>query len=497
MLGRLRAWSQSWAARILFILLLVSLGAFLGVKDLFLGLSDRQTLGKVGGKTLQLSQLKNKLSSYMALASQKLGRPLSPKEAYQFGLVGRAWEEVLIEATLEDEVSRLGLAISDASLKQAVFNDPSFQGDDKTFSKAIFERFLRQRGTTEAAFLKDYRRQLIARQLLRAIRFLSPSPSISARTMAHGLLQKRDASVVVVEARDMTVKKPNDATLEAFYEKNQDAFRQGESYNYTLVLIKAADLAKGCSKSEDRQQYVYDQLQNIEDELAGGRTVEEIASQMKLKALELKGFKEGQNLPRPVLTYLKDVKQQDLLREKLLGVKEKGQEVLLPLSDGLHAIVRLDAVNASHVPSLKSVRSLVEKRWRAVEGLRLAEVKAEKLAKHLKAGGVVPGALALKGISLSQPAVLKKGRVVPPAVKSTIFRMSPGGVKTVTDADSVFVLSHLKIREAKENAMAEAQKLEPQVRAALEESFTNAYLYMLRSARHLEIKESVLENLSL
>ena len=155
MLDAMRRGAQSWVAKILFGVLVLSF-AIWGVADMFRGWGQGQ-LAMVGPQ-VTLAQFQQAYQNEMNAFSNRLGKRLTPEQARQFGLDARVLARLIGASAIEAHTNALGLAMSNETLAEIVRNDPAFADDGGQFSKVAFDSLLRQAGMSEGYYL-DLRRK--------------------------------------------------------------------------------------------------------------------------------------------------------------------------------------------------------------------------------------------------------------------------------------------------------------------------------------------------
>ncbi len=156
MLDAMRRGAQSWVAKILFGILVLSF-AIWGVADVFRGWGQGQ-LAMVGPQEITVAQFQQAYQNEMNAFSNRLGKRLTPEQARQFGLDARVLARLIGASAIEAHTNSLGLAMSNQTLAEIVRNDPAFADDGGQFSKVAFDSLLRQAGMSEGYYL-DLRRK--------------------------------------------------------------------------------------------------------------------------------------------------------------------------------------------------------------------------------------------------------------------------------------------------------------------------------------------------
>ena len=183
-------------------------------------------------------------------------------------------------------------------------------------------------------------------------------------------------------------------------------------------------------------------VNQLDDSIAGGTPLEEIADSLKLRLMRYpsvtsEGFgadgKEVQNIP---------VKKEVLLAVYAQEVGETSQVI----DDGEenYLVVRTDTIEPSHTRSFDDVKKRVAKAWREEKLAQVASKEAEKIAEEMRNGKKATSYASLPGVNvrLSKPISLLGDMdkdLVPTAVQH-VFVMKKGDVVALTGPHRQYVI---------------------------------------------------------
>jgi peptidyl-prolyl cis-trans isomerase D len=275
---------RSSAKYIWWIIVIAFIGVFIFAETS--GLSSRNVtrgtaIGEVNGEPITVDAYDRLVRSLSDQASQQ-GRALTLDD--QERLQQQAWEQLVQDALLRQELERRGITVTDAEIQQAALtapppelrNDPELQTDGR-FDPAKYERFLRSPAAKQQgllAYLEGYYRSEIpkvklAQQLANGV-WVSDAQLWSIYRDQHD-----SASVSYVlfspELVPDSAVKVSDAEVKAYYDANQKEFgdRPGRAVVSLITLprpITAADSAA------TRQRVL-----QLREEIAGGAKFEDVA----------------------------------------------------------------------------------------------------------------------------------------------------------------------------------------------------------------------------
>ena len=151
MLESIRASAQGWIGRtimaILMGLIILSF-AIWGIGDIFKGFGANN-LAQVGGIEIGADTFRNVYQTELQRQQRLERRSITNEEAHQYGLDRQVLSRLVGEAALDDQSRRLGLAVSDESVRKTIVNDDNFKGMTGQFDHRMFDTFLRDDGLPE------------------------------------------------------------------------------------------------------------------------------------------------------------------------------------------------------------------------------------------------------------------------------------------------------------------------------------------------------------
>jgi peptidyl-prolyl cis-trans isomerase D len=257
MLDALRRGAQSWIAKLLFAILIVSFGIFWNVSDVFRGFG-RGSIAHVGKTEITVPEFQREFQGELRSLTTEGGQRLSTEQALLLKLDQRALDRLIAQAAVKTHADQLGLALSDAELAEGIRSDPAFAGPDGKFSRTGFDGLLRHLGLSEQGFFVLRREDELRRQVTEALRdaIVVPKPAIE---QAHAWRDEtRTIEHVTVDAKKaVSVAKPDEAKLKETYENNKHRFVTPEYRKLALLFLGIDDLKKEVSLTDDELKAVY------------------------------------------------------------------------------------------------------------------------------------------------------------------------------------------------------------------------------------------------
>ncbi|MGL4397787.1 MAG: SurA N-terminal domain-containing protein, partial [Hyphomicrobium sp.] len=250
MLESMRRGAQTWVAKLLFGLLVLSFSVW-GVADVFTGWG-RGAVATVGSQAITADEFSRQFQSELDRFSEQAKTRLTAEQGRALGLDRRVLNQLMANAAFESHAAQLGLSLSDATVADLVANDPDFVGPDGKFSRMAFDSILRQIGLSEQAFIALRRRDEIRNQLLGAF--------VKGQTVSKPMIELMHAyenETRVIEYVNVNpdkvpaVTEPDDAKLKELYEAGKSQYMTPELKKFEVLMLTVDDLKKTIEVSDE------------------------------------------------------------------------------------------------------------------------------------------------------------------------------------------------------------------------------------------------------
>ncbi len=317
-------------------------------------------------------------------------------------------QENLLEAFVRNElmmqhVTQLGYRVSDQQVMKSFEEIPQFQIDGK-FSQEVAMRLLQAQGISPAAFEADQRRSLQISQLqngLAVSAFVTPAELNRARALER---EQREASWMLIPSADFAAGSvPDDAAVNAHYEKNKSNFMTPDTVALKYIELKVDDIAAQVKVSDEALATYYESVKDryVEVERRRGRHIlvqvssdaEDAAARKKAEDILAKVNSGGDfaKLARELSQDAGSAAQGGDLgwaeRSFFVGpfadalFSMKPGEVRGPVRTqfGYH-ILRLDEIQPAKQKALQDVRAELEAEYRKQEAEKVFGERQEQLA---------------------------------------------------------------------------------------------------------------------
>ena len=257
MLSMFRAFLNTWIARVFFVVLVASFGLW-GIGDVVRNMGHDSSLATVGDRHIEGPEFQDAYRRNLAQVTRMMGGT-EPTPDVRKAVANEALERLIVQAAIANEVQRLGIAVPDAALRQAVFAIPAFRGPAGTFDRGVFETVMRNNNMTEGSFLELMRSDLAQRQLMETVQAgVTPPETLLKQVYA---FQRETRAGQVVELPFTAAPAPSAPTqddLQREYENNSAAYSAPAYRRIKLVVLSPQTLAHGIEVSPEDIQAYYD-----------------------------------------------------------------------------------------------------------------------------------------------------------------------------------------------------------------------------------------------
>lgn len=528
MIQSLHEFSKSWIAKGFLIIVAVSFGIFFGQSQFFSRHDPNAIAAEIGDQVIGRETLHLEMQKRIAQIQNQTGQSLDMAQIQALNLPRMVLENIIQSSLLSQEAEKLKLHVSDEAVIATLQKIPAFQDEQGYFSKKIFQIVLQNNGLTEKMFVEDIRQDLLREQLLDAIKVGVTIPDVMVENLFNAEFQTRQAAMVTFKPESMPQPKtPDTATLEAYYTAHKDQFISPEIRSFTTLLVSTKDIAKGITPSDadveaeynakkdhyqnkpfadvkdqvirdlQNQQAadkIYELTQNLDDALAGGATLEEIAKTHALQIVKVEGV-DGQGttlagVPSPAF------QGHEMLKGALLSTAfatEDGQDSnFVEGPDGLYYIVRVDEMKPSQAQDFKEAQARVTKAWTLEQQIQEAVTRAKALTAEINAGAKKPAMLEL----LPNLVLAEGNSTIPENIQEVIFTLALGkaGLAPVKDGVAVVVLNNVIAPSDKIKAEKFAA-YKDELKKRLASDVVNSFIDSLRIQFPVRINQNALKML--
>ncbi|MFG1332767.1 SurA N-terminal domain-containing protein [Xanthobacter autotrophicus] len=242
-LQTLRKGASGWIAKIFLVILTLSFLVW-GIADVFRGMGAT-AVASVGSTEISADAFRRQYLDQLQQISRRAGRPITPDQARAFGLDRQILNQMIADATLDEQASRLALAVSDQQIAREIAENPNFRRPGATsFDPAYFQQLLRSNNLTEQRFVASERQRAVRDQLLKSLGAGVAVPQVLIEAVGRFENETRTASYVrVTPAAAGPLAAPTDEVLRTYFDAHKVTFRAPEYRKISVLALTPVTLA--------------------------------------------------------------------------------------------------------------------------------------------------------------------------------------------------------------------------------------------------------------
>ena len=482
MMQAIRGKAGSIIVKMLFVLLIISFG-FWGITDY---VQDRPApdtvVATVGDQSIRADALQQVLQPALERLRAQFGASLEPQQVKQLGILDTLLNQLIDQSLLDQQTARLGLEVSDATIRSAIYDNPAFKGPDGKFDRQVFAQILAVNRLSEEQLVAQLRSEIPRNVLLQAITAGAGMPRPVVDALYRYREEKRVADIVAFPVSAVSnIGTPSEEALSKFYEDHPDLFRAPEYRGFTVASLAPADFEQPGPIAEEKLRKEYDQRKD-EFDTPEQRDIQQILAPSEDKAKEVeaalaagKDWKEvattiaGQD---PDTIDLGLLNRQSIPRELgdvafELPLKKPSQPVKSPL--GWH-ILRIVKIEPAATKSFEEAKPRIEADLKLQEATDRLDKIANQADDALAGGATLADVAAKFGLKTMDVAAADEGGrdlqgkpvalpVASDEILKTAFATSAGDSSRITDAKdgSIFAVHVDKVTPPQVRPLAEVK----------------------------------------
>ena len=231
-----------------------------GVGDMLRGFTS-STVASVGGTTITAPEFRAAYQRTLQQYQRRLKQPITNEQARAAGLDRQVLQRLLSEGALDDTAHRLGLSISDATIRGIIMTNPNFRNKAGEFDPQLFASALRDNDLTEGMFVDELRKTAVRQFLLAALSTGATAPKVEVVAEANSDGQARAIDYFVLPASAAgEIAAPTDDQLKAFFNDRKSNYRAPEFRSADIVALEPETLANPADVSDDDAKAAYAKL---------------------------------------------------------------------------------------------------------------------------------------------------------------------------------------------------------------------------------------------
>jgi len=367
MISLFRDFTKSWFFKGLMVLLVASFAIF-GMQDLF-GKMGGDNVVTAGDRSVSVNEFKDDFDRYkQSYSQQNQGQTLSNDAFVESGGHIQMLNELADQTAFAAWLDSLGVKPSAKMIVAEIAKIPAFFNSvTGRFDKDIYRQRLAQNQMTEKQLEDSIADEIASQQYITAAVAGFNAPRIYAASQAAMTLQSRDASLFVINEKNITMPAPpTDKELSDFYNSRLQQLQMPELRQASLVRFDPVSYAKSISIDEAAVRKLYEaRLKTLATPETRSFVVVTTQSQADANAISA-ALKSGQTPEAAakahkgqIITY--DQKPQTDVPDKKIAAAAfslKAGEVSGAFQSELgYAVIRMGDIKTGSTPSYESVHA--------------------------------------------------------------------------------------------------------------------------------------------
>jgi peptidyl-prolyl cis-trans isomerase D len=284
MISQFRRFSESWIARIFFVIMAVSFVGWGISGEIFHMMGSPTWIAKVGGETIEIPTFQSEYQRDLAQQTRNLPPGQESTPALRRQIAQQTLERMIGQAALEIELNDMRIVTPDSALAATVRAMPAFKGPDGQFNRTTFTAALQNAGYSEQRFLAQLRTDIAQQQLLSVVGSSVAAPDAELKPLYEMEFEKRTADTALFPfSAAPEPAAPTDADLSRWYDNHKDSYGTPEYRRIKAVELSAESLASEIKITDADLQAAYNEHKS-DYETVAKRSAEVISTPDEAKA---------------------------------------------------------------------------------------------------------------------------------------------------------------------------------------------------------------------
>lgn len=366
MLDSLRAATQTWIAKLLLGMLVLSFAAW-GIADIFREDMSGSAALSAGKSEVSAVEYRFAYEQQMMRLSQQFQQRLTKEQAQALGVESQVLSQLAAGVVLDEEARQMNLGITKDGIARLVAEDPSFHDASGRFSPAQFDAVMRQSNIRAQDYL-DSRTQVARRQqIVEAVTDGISVPDTLLKALALYEGESRTVDYITIQPEKAgDIAAPSEDVLKAYFETKKTQYAAPEYRKLTYVKLEPSDIAdpsqitpeeisdyyeKNQSRYSTTEKRTIEQL-SFTDEAAANAAAEKLKNGMSFDDLAKELNKSADDIK--LGTFEKSALPDPVLAEAAFGLtKDQASDVVKGAFGPV--ILRVTEIDAAHTKPLTEV----------------------------------------------------------------------------------------------------------------------------------------------
>lgn len=392
MLQSLRRAADTWAAKLLLIVMVFAFGIWGVHASMFA--SSSSAVVTVGNQKVSDTEFRIAFNNVVNMISQQFGTRLSLEQAKMFGAEQMVYGRLVSGAALDQLAEDMKLGLTEERILMAIQEEPAFK-DPATggFNRERMMAQLQAGNIRQEDYLKSVTQQAVRSQIVDAISDGFAAPKVLSDALKAYGAESRDIDYLILGSSNIDpIKPPADDVLAKWFEANKDKYKAPEYRKFSYVKLEPADIADPTAVADESIKEDYERRKESY-RTPENRTIEQLAFADKAAAdaaaaklasgttFDQLVTEQGKTASDVLLgDFRKDTMPTPAMADAAFGVKTDGGTT--PVVEGLvgPVIMRITNIRPEVVKTLDDVKEEIRKEL----ALSLANEEIENVYKSFE-----------------------------------------------------------------------------------------------------------------
>lgn len=324
MLNKIRKGANSFVIRLMLGMIAFAFVGW-GIKDVLQARNNLNIVSFKSAKNITENDFLRAKSEEITMYQKQTGTNLSEEDIKQLGIEKVVLQRLINDTILNDIASYYNLELSDDAVISLVKQSPMFKNEKGEFDVAIFKSMFRNSSINEALYLQNFKEKILKNAVISTFLSAYKVPQSMVDNIVHYMAESRSVDLVQVDLKNPLKNTESiiikDEQIEEFYKNHKELFTVQEMRNFSYIkadstlitkkiIITEQDLLE--FYEENKSEYenksldkIKNQLlialkrqkadelmiefaKNLEDDVAAGMTLKEIAEKYDVDLVNLK-----------------------------------------------------------------------------------------------------------------------------------------------------------------------------------------------------------------
>lgn len=251
-----------------------------GVGDVIRGRNDFDIVKFSKLENIALSSFYNLKQQVVKYLEQNSEEKITDEKLEAMNIDRQILSDLISRRMFEAWINSANIAISDKIVARNIKANSQFQDDKGNFNLEIFKRHISNLTISEEEFYDNFKFQFAKDILMSSTKKFITLPNLMEDILASYIAQVKRTEYIIVdllEKNNLEIPPYSEDDLVKFYQENGNSFKKPEERSVNYIIIPVANKNGG----EEAAKELADMARKLEDEVAAGSYIVEIATSHK------------------------------------------------------------------------------------------------------------------------------------------------------------------------------------------------------------------------